>query len=191
MILIRFWRAVAQLGSALEWGSRGPGFKSRQPDQLLTRRASENPPNLSWLTLPVPGVSLTCSPLPCNRPSVTAISLMNLLWFCLPPRPVKHWLSKKNSVFLESACGLLIQSQALSEPWLPHNGPRPGAIWHEKKPLFLCWDQVSSASSASRVNPPLPKRAIRRSGIATPVNQVWACVGKGSAFQRPPLGCLR
>lgn len=26
-------RAVAQLGSALEWGSRGRGFKSRQPDQ--------------------------------------------------------------------------------------------------------------------------------------------------------------
>jgi hypothetical protein len=25
-------RAVAQLGRALEWGSRGPGFKSRQPD---------------------------------------------------------------------------------------------------------------------------------------------------------------
>lgn len=26
-------RAVAQLGSAREWGSRGPGFKSRQPDR--------------------------------------------------------------------------------------------------------------------------------------------------------------
>ncbi len=26
-------RAVAQLGSALDWGSRGRGFKSRQPDQ--------------------------------------------------------------------------------------------------------------------------------------------------------------
>jgi len=25
-------RAVAQLGSALEWGSRGRGFESRQPD---------------------------------------------------------------------------------------------------------------------------------------------------------------
>ncbi len=25
-------RAVAQLGSALEWGSRGRGFKSRRPD---------------------------------------------------------------------------------------------------------------------------------------------------------------
>lgn len=25
-------RAVAQLGSALEWGSRGPEFESRQPD---------------------------------------------------------------------------------------------------------------------------------------------------------------
>ena len=28
-------RAVAQLGSALEWGSRGPGFKSRRPDFML------------------------------------------------------------------------------------------------------------------------------------------------------------
>jgi hypothetical protein len=27
-------RAVAQLGSALEWGSRGRGFKSRRPDVL-------------------------------------------------------------------------------------------------------------------------------------------------------------
>ena len=27
-------RAVAQLGSALVWGTRGRGFKSRQPDQL-------------------------------------------------------------------------------------------------------------------------------------------------------------
>ena len=27
-------RAVAQLVSALDWGSRGPGFKSRQPDSL-------------------------------------------------------------------------------------------------------------------------------------------------------------
>jgi hypothetical protein len=63
MILIRFWRAVAQLGSALEWGSRGPGFKSRQPDQLLTRRASENLLALSGLTLPAPGVFLTCSPI--------------------------------------------------------------------------------------------------------------------------------
>ena len=26
-------RAVAQLGSALVWGTRGRGFKSRQPDQ--------------------------------------------------------------------------------------------------------------------------------------------------------------
>jgi hypothetical protein len=25
-------RAVAQLGSALEWGSRGRGFESRRPD---------------------------------------------------------------------------------------------------------------------------------------------------------------
>jgi hypothetical protein len=27
-------RAVAQLGSALEWGSRGRGFESRRPDQF-------------------------------------------------------------------------------------------------------------------------------------------------------------
>jgi hypothetical protein len=29
-------RAVAQLGSALEWGSRGRGFKSRRPDFVET-----------------------------------------------------------------------------------------------------------------------------------------------------------
>ena len=28
------YRAVAQLGSALEWGSRGRGFESRRPDVL-------------------------------------------------------------------------------------------------------------------------------------------------------------
>ena len=27
-------RAVAQLGSALVWGTRGRGFKSRQPDRI-------------------------------------------------------------------------------------------------------------------------------------------------------------
>jgi hypothetical protein len=33
--LALLWRrAVAQLGSALEWGSRGRGFESRRPDQL-------------------------------------------------------------------------------------------------------------------------------------------------------------
>src|SRR3954452_22660763 len=31
-------RAVAQLGSALEWGSRGRGFESRRPDFLEIRR---------------------------------------------------------------------------------------------------------------------------------------------------------
>ena len=32
-ILRLLWRrAVAQLGSALEWGSRGRGFESRRPD---------------------------------------------------------------------------------------------------------------------------------------------------------------
>ena len=30
-------RAVAQLGSALEWGSRGRGFKSRRPERFLPR----------------------------------------------------------------------------------------------------------------------------------------------------------
>ena len=29
-------RAVAQLGSALEWGSRGRGFKSRRPEFVET-----------------------------------------------------------------------------------------------------------------------------------------------------------
>jgi hypothetical protein len=29
-------RAVAQLGSALEWGSRGRGFESRRPDQVFS-----------------------------------------------------------------------------------------------------------------------------------------------------------
>jgi hypothetical protein len=30
-------RAVAQLGSALDWGSRGRGFKSRQPDGVISQ----------------------------------------------------------------------------------------------------------------------------------------------------------
>ena len=30
-------RAVAQFGSALDWGSRGRGFKSRQPDSNQDR----------------------------------------------------------------------------------------------------------------------------------------------------------
>jgi hypothetical protein len=29
-------RAVAQLGSALDWGSRGREFKSRQPDKSMS-----------------------------------------------------------------------------------------------------------------------------------------------------------
>src|SRR4051794_30600412 len=29
-------RAVAQLGSALEWGSRGPGFESRRPEKIFS-----------------------------------------------------------------------------------------------------------------------------------------------------------
>ena len=28
-------RAVAQFGSALDWGSRGRGFKSRRPDKVI------------------------------------------------------------------------------------------------------------------------------------------------------------
>lgn len=35
MLRCYFLRAVAQLGRALEWGSRGPGFKSRQPDFFI------------------------------------------------------------------------------------------------------------------------------------------------------------
>ena len=31
-------RAVAQLGSALDWGSRGRGFESRQPDKKTPAR---------------------------------------------------------------------------------------------------------------------------------------------------------
>ena len=29
-----FFRAVAQSGSALPWGGRGPGFESRRPDDF-------------------------------------------------------------------------------------------------------------------------------------------------------------
>ena len=32
-------RAVAQLGSALEWGSRGRGFESRRPERRSASRA--------------------------------------------------------------------------------------------------------------------------------------------------------
>ena len=34
----KFERAVAQSGSALPWGGRGPGFKSRRPDNLKAGR---------------------------------------------------------------------------------------------------------------------------------------------------------
>ena len=33
-ICLKFIRAVAQLGSALVSGTRGPGFKSRRPDEI-------------------------------------------------------------------------------------------------------------------------------------------------------------
>src|SRR3984957_709002 len=43
--LALLWRrAVAQLGSALEWGSRGRGFESRRPDHV-----SANMLNISHL----------------------------------------------------------------------------------------------------------------------------------------------
>src|SRR6202451_4244744 len=35
----RAWRSLA---SALAWGARGPGFKSRQPDQNLTKTFSQS-----------------------------------------------------------------------------------------------------------------------------------------------------
>ena len=40
--VLRKDRAVAQLGSALEWGSRGRGFESRRPEinMLKSRGAS-------------------------------------------------------------------------------------------------------------------------------------------------------
>jgi hypothetical protein len=40
-IFIHWWivgrskRAVVQLGRTLEWGSRGRGFESRQPDKIF------------------------------------------------------------------------------------------------------------------------------------------------------------
>lgn len=34
MLIEHGQRAVAQLGSALDWGSRGREFKSRQPDRV-------------------------------------------------------------------------------------------------------------------------------------------------------------
>jgi hypothetical protein len=37
-------RAVAQLGSALDWGSRGRGFKSRQPDHVSSNFSRKFPP---------------------------------------------------------------------------------------------------------------------------------------------------
>ena len=46
-------RTVAQLGSALDWGSRGRGFKSRQPDGEA-RVGSLFPAGLAFF-LPVPG----------------------------------------------------------------------------------------------------------------------------------------
>jgi hypothetical protein len=43
-IFIHWWivgrskRAVVQLGRTLEWGSRGRGFESRQPDKIFSPR---------------------------------------------------------------------------------------------------------------------------------------------------------
>lgn len=43
-----FHRAVAQFGSALQWGCRGRGFESRQPDQFGSSIGMPDPPdNLS------------------------------------------------------------------------------------------------------------------------------------------------
>ena len=35
---IAFSRGVAQIGSALPWGGRGRGFKSRHPDHIYKNR---------------------------------------------------------------------------------------------------------------------------------------------------------
>ena len=40
VIFLPLNRAVAQLGRALEWGSRGPGFKSRRPDFSKLQRSA-------------------------------------------------------------------------------------------------------------------------------------------------------
>ena len=42
-------RAVAQFGSALDWGSRGRGFKSRQPDQVRAGPAGPARPRWSQI----------------------------------------------------------------------------------------------------------------------------------------------
>ena len=42
-------RGVAQPGSALEWGSRGPAFESRRPDQYMTR--DNDPDDRIWVVL--------------------------------------------------------------------------------------------------------------------------------------------
>ena len=42
-------RAVAQLGSALEWGSRGRGFESRRPEEKKARRADLQAIKIGWI----------------------------------------------------------------------------------------------------------------------------------------------
>ena len=42
-------RAVAQFGSALDWGSRGRGFKSRRPDEIAT---DPRPSGLGFFNVP-------------------------------------------------------------------------------------------------------------------------------------------
>src|SRR6266540_2885229 len=45
-------RAVAQLGSALEWGSRGRGFKSRRPEKFLSHGLTRMKHRLCVVTVP-------------------------------------------------------------------------------------------------------------------------------------------
>src|SRR5439155_9048765 len=54
-------RAVAQLGSALEWGSRGRGFKSRRPEFVETEatRRSVLPCSMSMFSVAVRQVAAT------------------------------------------------------------------------------------------------------------------------------------
>ena len=87
-------RGVAQLGSALDWGSRGRGFKSRQPDDKIAR-------TLSVLAIFVahPRVTTTwtptrsaCDPLFCMWLSVRSVGGVALAGRApLPPRTVRSY----------------------------------------------------------------------------------------------------
>ena len=65
-------RAVAQFGSALDWGSSGRRFKSCQPDKRTSRSGRYLTAAASVETLPVGGMDSNADSNPVHKPAVRA-----------------------------------------------------------------------------------------------------------------------